>query len=157
MPAVLFICTGNQFRSPIAAAVFRDQLERDGREGWIVTSAGTWTLPGQHPFAATVEVARSLGLDLSGHLTHLVDAPMLESADVVLVMAASHKEAIEIEFPSARKKIHLLSQVLAGKSYDFPDPAMTPEEAGTILRALAGLIREKREAIYRLAESHHDG
>ena len=153
MPSVLFVCTGNQFRSPIAAAVFRDQLERDGRAGWTVSSAGTWTAPGQPPFRETVELARSLGLDLSGHLTRLVDAPMLDSSDLVLVMESGHKEAIELEFPSARRKVHLLAQVLTGKTYDIPDPAAAREEAGTILRNLAAMIREGSQAIYRLAKS----
>jgi protein-tyrosine phosphatase len=153
MPSILFVCTGNQFRSPIAEAVFCQLLKEDKREGWTVSSAGTWTVPGQLPFQTTVELARSLGLELSGHLTRLVDAPMLESADVVLVMSASHKEAIEVEFPTARKKVHLLSQVLTGKVYDIPDPALAPDEAGTILRNLSALIRDRREAIYRLAGS----
>ena len=153
MPSVLFICTGNMFRSQIAEAVFRDQLQRDGLSGWTVSSAGTWTAPGQPPPRVTLELARSLGLDLSGHLTRLVDAPMLESADVVLAMASGHKEAIEVEFPSARKKTYLISQVLTGKAYDIPDPAMAPAETEVILRNLVALIRDGKEKIIQLAES----
>ena len=152
MPSVLFICTGNQFRSPVAAEGFRQVLKENGREGWDVSSAGTWTVPGQPPFRQTVDVARSLGLNLSGHLTRLVDEQMLESADVVLVMASGHKEAIEVEFPSARKKVHLLLQVLTGKPHDIPDPAMAPDETETILKNLVSLIRDERQKIYQMLE-----
>jgi protein-tyrosine phosphatase len=150
MPSVLFICTGNMFRSPIAEAAFRDQLQRDGRSGWTVSSAGTWTAPGQPPPAATVELARSLGLDLSGHLTRLVDAPMLVQADAVLVMESGHKESLQVEFPESRKKVFLLSEVLKGMKYDIPDPAMSPQETTAILRSLVDLIRSEAGKIYRL-------
>ena len=150
MPSVLFICTGNMFRSPIAEAAFRDQLGRDGLPGWTVSSAGTWTAPGQPPPRATVDLARSLGLDLSGHLTRLVDESMLAAADAVLVMESGHKEAIEVEFPSARKKIYLISQVLTGKAYDIPDPALAKDELETILRGLVDLIRTESGKIVAL-------
>lgn len=152
MPSVLFICTGNQFRSPVAAEAFRQVLKEDGHEGWDVSSAGTWTVPGQSPFRQTVNVARSLGLELSGHLTRLVDEQMLESADVVLVMASGHKEAIEVEFPFSRKKVHLLLQVLTSKPHDIPDPAMAPDETETILKNLVWLIRDERQKIYQMLE-----
>ena len=153
MPSVLFICTGNMFRSPIAEAVFRDQLQRDGLSGWTVSSAGTWTAPGQPPPAQTVELARSLGLDLSGHLTRLVDAPMLASSDVVLVMESGHKESLQVEFPESRKKVFLLAEVVKGMKYDIPDPAMSLDDTETILQNLVTLVREGSGRIYRLAES----
>lgn len=154
MPSVLFICTGNMFRSPIAEAAFRDQLQRDGLSGWTVSSAGTWTASGQPVPRETVDLARSLGLDLSGHLTRLVDEEILAESDMVLVMAASHKEAIEVEFPSARKKVHLLSQVLVDKAYDIPDPAMSPDEMGTILKNLVAMIRDGRQKIYQMLKKN---
>jgi len=153
MPSVLFICTGNMFRSPIAEAAFRDQLERDGLSGWTVSSAGTWAAPGLPPPRETLELARVFGLDLSGHLTRLVDEAMLEAVDLVLVMESNHKEAIEVEFPSARKKIHLLSRVLTGKAYDIPDPISAMDDAPTILRGLVDLIRSEAGQIVRLMES----
>ena len=152
MPSVLFICTGNMFRSPIAEAVFRDQLQRDGLSGWTVSSAGTWTAPGQPPPRVTLELARSLGLDLSGHLTRLVDAPMLASSDVVLVMESGHKESLQVEFPESRKKVFLLAEVVKGMKYDIPDPAMSLDDTETILQNLVTLVREGSGRIYQLAE-----
>ncbi|MBV6395824.1 MAG: Protein-arginine-phosphatase [Anaerolineales bacterium] len=153
MPSVLFICTGNMFRSPIAEAAFRQLLIEDGRSGWTVSSAGTWATPGQPPPPATLELARLLGLDLSGHRTRLVDEAMLEAADVVLVMESGHKEAIEVEFPAARQKVHLLMQVLTGRRHDIPDPITAMEDAEPILRSLVDLIRSEAGKIIRLVES----
>lgn len=152
MPSALFICTGNQFRSPVAEETFRQLSKEDGREDWIVSSAGTWAVPGQPPLRVTVEWARSLGLDLSRHITRLVDASMLEQADIVLVMEAGHKEAIEAEFPAARQKTHLLSYVLTGKSCDISDPATAMEEMDLILRGLVTMIRNEGSKIYQLEE-----
>lgn len=138
------------FRSPIAEAAFRDQLQRDSLSGWTVSSAGTWTTPGQPPPAATVELARALGLDLSGHLTRLVDEPMLAAADAVLVMESGHKESLQVEFPKSQRKIHLLAEVVRGMKYNIPDPAMSIRDADVILKNLVGMVREGSGRIYQL-------
>ena len=151
MPSILFVCTGNQFRSPIAAETFRQQLKRDGRGAdWRVTSAGTWTVSGQPVFTWSKEIARSMGIDISGHTTKSVDAKLLQEADLVLVMEAGHKEAILVEFPFARGKVRLLSEVLEGMPFDIPDPAGSAEEANEILRELVGMIRSQSWKIYEL-------
>jgi protein-tyrosine phosphatase len=151
MHSILFVCTGNQFRSPIAAEVFREQLTRDGRDaGWQVFSAGTWTSTGQRPFPLAVNLAASFGLNLEGHVTRALDQAILDAADVVLVMEAGHKESIHVEFPSARGKTYLLSEAIEGSAYDIPDPAGSPGEALGIIRELVELIRRGAGQIYRL-------
>ena len=153
MVSILFVCTGNQFRSPIAAEVFRAQLVRDGRSaGWTVGSAGTWTSDGLRPLREAVELANSVGVNLDGHSTRSLDKQLLEDADVILVMESGHKESIQVEFPSARNKVHLLSEVVEGVSYDIPDPASSPREARQIIRELTEMIRSGAGNIYKLAE-----
>ena len=154
MVSVLFVCTGNQYRSPIAAEAFRGQLIRDGRAAqWQVSSAGTWTSSGRHAPRAAIELARSVGVNIDGHITRMLDAKMLEDADLVFVMEQGHKESIQVEFPFARKKVYLLSQVLEGLAYDIPDPADTSGEAGSIIYDLVEMIRKGYGNIYRIAES----
>ena len=153
MPSVLFVCTGNQFRSPIAAEAFRQQLERDGLAAqWTVNSAGTWTTPAQPPFRLALDVARALGLDLSRHATRLVDADLLKESDLVFVMESGHKESLLIEFPSARGKVHLMAEALRGMAFDIPDPAWSPGEAEAILRDVADMVRAGSAKIYKMAE-----
>lgn len=151
MYSVLFVCTGNQYRSPIAAETFREQLVHDGRAAqWQVSSAGTWTSPGHHAPHAAIELARSLGVDIAGHITRMLDTRMLEDAGLVIVMEQGHKESIQVEFPFAREKTLLLSQVIEGLIYDIPDPARLPEEARNIIYDLVKMIRTGYGNIYRI-------
>src|SRR5512147_1266331 len=134
MHTILFVCTGNQYRSPIAAEAFRNELMLDGRDAeWIVHSAGTWTAPGQCPPEEAMELARSHGLTIDGHRTRALTASLLAESDLILVMEEGHKESIKAEFPFARQKVHLLSQVVEGTTYDIPDPATETGEARTII------------------------
>jgi len=75
MPSVLFVCTANRFRSPIAAALFLKALKDQGVKGsWSVGSAGTWAVSGQPVLTSVLEVAQDYGLDLSTHRSRHVDA-----------------------------------------------------------------------------------
>ena len=116
MPSVLFVCTANQFRSPIAAACFLKHIEREALDTkWKVESAGTWTESGMHAPGIALQVARSLGLDgLESHLTRQVEQDLLDQFDLVIVMEKGHKEAIYTEFPSARQRLYLLSEIVEG-------------------------------------------
>jgi len=154
MISVLFVCTGNQYRSPIAAETFRAQLIRDGRaEKWMVSSAGTWTTTGRRVLPEAVELARSFGINIDGHTTRMLDAKMLENADLVLVMEQGHKESIQVEFPFAKNKVYLISQVVEEFAYDIPDPASARSEASDIIRNLVEMVRAGCGNIYRIAES----
>ncbi len=154
MNSVLFVCTGNQYRSPIAAAAFIEQLINDGvRAHWQVTSAGTWTANGHGAPKEAVELARSFGLNIEGHVTRILDAEMLEGTDLILVMEKGHKESIQFEFPFVQRKLHLLSDVAEGIPYDIPDPLGTGDEAREIIRDMVALIRLGCRNIYRIAES----
>ncbi len=95
MHTILFVCTGNQYRSPIAAEAFRNQLFQDGLEAeWRVNSAGTWTAPGQDPPDEALELAHSHGLAIDGHKTRMLTANMIAESDLVVVMEEGHKESI---------------------------------------------------------------
>jgi protein-tyrosine phosphatase len=154
MVSVLFVCTGNQYRSPIAAETFRGQLTRDGRAAqWRVSSAGTWTTSGRQVPLDAVELARLFGVNIDGYKTRMLDAKMLEESDLVFVMEQGHKESIQAEFPFAKGKLHLLSQVVEEVSYDIPDPASSRSEAKEIIRDLVAMVRAGCGNIYRIAES----
>jgi protein-tyrosine phosphatase len=157
MISILFICTGNQFRSPIAAEAFREQLVRDGRSTqWLVTSAGTWTSNGLPAPRDAMQLARSFGVNIEAHSTRSLDKDLLEDADVILVMETGHKESIQVEFPFSRNKVHLLSQVVEGVAYDIPDPASLRGEAREIIRELVEMVRSGAGKIYELAENNRN-
>ena len=154
MPSILFVCTGNQYRSPIAAELFRKKLAQKG-DGvrWTIGSAGTWTPSGLPPLAAAMELAQSLDVNLDGHMTTALGKKLLEEYDAVLVMEQGHEESIRAEFPSSRTKVHLLSEVVDGIRYDVPDPAGGDESASEIIHDLARMIDQGFENIYRVARS----
>ena len=151
MPAVLFVCTANRSRSPIAAATFLKELANRGiADAWDVQSAGTWTADGLAPAADAVASAERLGLDLADHLSQVITPKLVQKADVVIVMEQGQKEALRHEYAGARDKIHLLSEVTAGLAYDVPDP-ITPASAAKIHTEIVELVQNGFDRICALA------
>jgi len=83
--AILFVCHGNMFRSPFAAAVLRQALERGGVNGVRVESAGLIGAGRPVPRDAIATAARR-GIDLSRHTSQLVLADVVRAAELVVVM-----------------------------------------------------------------------
>lgn len=152
MASVLFICTGNMYRSPIAAEAFRGLLAHHGQLNyWQVGSAGTWTTDGRSAPNDAIEIARSFGVNIEGHRTRIVNQKILRDADLILTMEEGHKEALQVEFPFAHEKIRLLAQVARGFAYDIPDPISAHGETKAIIQELINMIRIGYENIYNAA------
>ncbi|MCC7163165.1 MAG: low molecular weight protein arginine phosphatase [Anaerolineae bacterium] len=124
---ILFVCTGNICRSPMAAALFQAHAARAG-DTFQVESAGTWGVDGEPAALHAIEVMQARGLSLAGHIARTVTREILERADLVLVMTRSHRDALAAEFPAARSRIRLMSQ-LNGIEYDIADPYGKPRSA----------------------------
>jgi protein-tyrosine phosphatase len=125
MTHILFVCTANQFRSPIAAAYYQRKLSAAGlADEVLVSSAGTWTPDGLSSHPRAVEVGAKIGLDLKHHKTREVNAEILSSADRIIVMQHSHREAIEAEFPETQGRIVLLGELARITETEISDPAI---------------------------------
>ena len=99
MPALLFVCTANICRSPMAEAMFKQILEdRDTSGEWIVASAGTWGLDGAPAAAGSQAAMNAKGIDISNHSARSVDQEILQSFDLILTMENGHKESLQMEF-----------------------------------------------------------
>ena len=156
MTQILFVCTANQYRSPIAAAYFKDQLlKRNEGADLSILSAGTWTTDGLPAMPDAIQRARQVGLDLQEHRSRAITEEMLEGSDLVLVMEAGHKESLKIEFPSQREKILLLSEAATGIPYDIPDPVINPSNPDVALE-ICVLIRTGFDRICDLAMKPRD-
>lgn len=157
MPSVLFVCTANRFRSPLAAGWFRRRLDQEaGTQAWTVGSAGTWTEAGQ----ATIPPARwakeRFGLDLSAHKSQPVSGDLLARYDLILVMENNHREALLVEFPETKGRLFLLAQVAEGVPYDVPDFGNQPGDTfEDIAAGLHDLIDKGFINICRLAYQLH--
>ena len=157
MPSVLFVCVADRFRSPLAAAIFQKALEEKGiATSWRVGSAGSWASRGEPPLPAVLSAARDLGLDLSGHQAAQLDEAMLRAYDLVLVMQASQKEALQSEFPALYEHIYLLSHVLERRTYDFPDLSASGQKAAEASAGLEALLRRGLDNICALAAQLHN-
>jgi protein-tyrosine phosphatase len=122
-PLVLFVCTGNQIRSPLSEAIFHRCLNEAGlQESFRVESAGTWTHDG-HSDPYAIETARRMGLDIERHRSRVVNKEILFDACLVIVMESGQKEALEVEYPKVRGKVRLLSRLAGESAFNIPDPS----------------------------------
>jgi protein-tyrosine phosphatase len=130
MPAVLFVCTANQFRSPLAAACFSRKLSSlNWRGDWIIQSAGTWASPGISALPVAIVAARKLGVSLEDHRTRCVTSALVSTQDLILVMESGQKEAMQSEFAIFSRRMFLLSEVVQNKAEDISDPVMSDTES----------------------------
>ena len=155
MPAILFVCRANQFRSPIAAACFSRAIRQLGNgSGWVVESAGTWTKTGLRVPPVVFQITRRLGLSgLARHVSRQLTLEILNQFDLIVVMENGQKEAIVSEFPARRGSVFLLSEIVDGTAYDIADPAMPGVDPDRVADEISLLINKGAVQIMRLAQS----
>jgi protein-tyrosine phosphatase len=104
---VLYVCTGNICRSPLAERLARHELSRrlGDRSGLIeVTSAGTHGLTGREMYAEAAVVLTRSGGDASGFLARLMEAQHVDGADLVLTATRAHRAAVVRLQPRATRR-----------------------------------------------------
>lgn len=109
---ILFICSGNMGRSPIAEALFNKIANDD----FIASSAGTNTKNGRLAGPDTIKIMREYGIDLSKHKTRQLDENMLKESDYVICMGKNHLEFLLNNFPKYKDKYSTLREI------DIADP-----------------------------------
>jgi protein-tyrosine phosphatase len=113
---LLFICSGNTCRSPMAEAIARHLLaEKLGvgdadleKKGLNVISAGSFAMPGTRAAAPAVEAVRELGADLSHHRSRPLTVDLIHQADMIYTMSRGHAASVMALVPSAADKVALL-------------------------------------------------
>jgi protein-tyrosine-phosphatase len=122
--SVLFVCTGNTCRSPMAEGLFRKAVEARG--DFEVGSAGIAAYPGDRPNPETVKFLAGRGIALEAFSSQPVSPELLEQATHVFAMTSGHLEALESLFPEFADKFFLVCEFVEvpgrGVAADVPDP-----------------------------------
>ena len=117
---VLFVCTGNTCRSPMAAALFNDRAVKKGRAA-VAFSAGLYAEEGAPITPAAAAALQAAGIapteqnNYNAHRAHTVTAADMEKAGLVLCMSDRHAMELLLRFPEAAGKIETLP-------LSIPDP-----------------------------------
>jgi RpiB/LacA/LacB family sugar-phosphate isomerase len=123
MKTILFVCTGNVCRSPMAEGLFQHAIR--GRKDFQARSAGVGALEGQPPSAYAVRALRELGVDISNARSRMLTRELVEEADYIFGMTHSHVDSINALFPQAVEKTFLLrefDETLDDFEKDIGDP-----------------------------------
>ncbi len=147
MKTILFICTGNVCRSPMAERLLRHMLH--DRPDVRVLSAGLGAFDGQPASPPAVEVLREIGIDLSDFTSQMVRPELLREADFILTMTRQQLDTIQMLYPFAAEKTFLLREfedAEPGESRDIQDPiggstALYRQVRDQIRNALLSVIR----------------
>ena len=108
MKNVLFVCTGNICRSPIAEGLFRRLI--GNRKDIEVASAGVHAVRGQPPSLYAVQVCAEEGTDISGLRSQPLTATLVDQATHIFAMTGAHLETIQALFPHTAEKTFLLRE-----------------------------------------------
>jgi protein arginine phosphatase len=118
---VLFVCTGNTCRSPMAEALIKHEAARRSITGHDFQSAGLNSVPGSRASKYAVEAMAARGIDIDRRMARQITAQMVLEADAVLVMTRNQANTLMDELPQYGAKVHTIGG-FAGISGDVDDP-----------------------------------
>ncbi|EOP34398.1 protein tyrosine phosphatase [Bacillus toyonensis] len=146
MKRVLFVCTGNTCRSPMAEALLRHH----GGDKFEVQSAGVFAYPGSDASIYAKEALAEKGISID-HAAQQVNEALLDWADIVVTMTENHKQIVLGHYPSVEKKLNTLYGLTEGIGKDISDPF------GGSLSIYKEALDEMEKLVQTLLKKHSEG
>ncbi len=116
---LLFVCTGNVCRSPMAEYLMRQKLGKTSN--WQITSAGLFTANGQPASTMAIQAMDEVGIDIRKHRSRQITAEIINQSNMIVVMTKAHLMELLSRFPDAQDRAYVLGSFLA-KPSDIIDP-----------------------------------
>ncbi len=118
---VLFICTGNTCRSPMAEGLLKD-ISKKNKLNLEVESAGVFAMDEDNISKNAASALKKLNIDISNHKSQNVSQELVDSSDLILTMSKSHKETLLLNYPHIGNKVFLLNEYAFNIDKDIKDP-----------------------------------
>ncbi|UCG62836.1 MAG: low molecular weight protein arginine phosphatase [Candidatus Zixiibacteriota bacterium] len=154
---VLFVCTGNTCRSPMAEGALRSILGKERSGKFEVISAGTAAASGFPATLYAIEAAKVWNVDISGHISQPLTGALLDKADLVLVMTPEHfREVIRLRRDAASKTFLLKNfpeEGLEGEPVADPIGQSLERYNATFLEIGEYLGKSRDEIVRRIDET----
>ena len=156
MKKILFVCSGNTCRSPLAEGIAKKLFPNGFAD---VSSAGSSALDGLPASSLSIEVAKKNAIDLSEHKARLLSRGLVNDADLIVTMGENHRATVGIIEPEALAYTCLLTDFCDDVDGDVPDPiGMGPavyEETYALIEKCIRAMSEKLPA-FEGWKGHHD-
>lgn len=110
MSRIIFICTGNICRSPMAEGILKQSLAKADVSRFSISSMGIHGLDNQKPTIHAVRVCAEKGIDISAHRSRPLVPDELNHAALALTMEPVQAEYIKLFFPPIADRVFLLTQ-----------------------------------------------
>lgn len=141
MKRILFVCTGNTCRSPMAACMLRALLAKRGLADEIqVLSAGTYALSGAPASIGAQRAMERRGLSLADHKSQAVTSVLLDSCDLIIGLSGSHIQQLRMMYPRCQTPMRAFDDPPVSDPYGGDDAAYE-QAACDIQRQLPALIK----------------